>query len=164
MTRRSLQTMETEGLLEDEVEVDNTRIRTVVTGDRLTTKLLALVWVFVAYVTARWTHVYQVIIFGGDLHNANRPLLHVVAAGVGIQVVLAVYLLLYLPIFQKLNDSSVWPVYCPRVIPTATVTGIVTIILLIRAVWPVYGFLAPLVLGTQAMGWIFATTLIPWPF
>jgi hypothetical protein len=94
----------------------------------------------------------------------NRSLLQIVGLLFGIQTILVLYLTVYLPRVKGLTDSSAWEVYCPRIIPVMTVTGIVAIMLLIRAVWPVWGFLAPLILGIEAMGCLFALHFVPWPF
>jgi hypothetical protein len=94
----------------------------------------------------------------------NRSLLQIVGLLFGIQTILVLYLTVYLPRVKGLTDSSAWEVYCPRIIPVMTVTGIVAVMLLIRAVWPVWGFLAPLILGIEAMGCLFALHFVPWPF
>lgn len=42
-------------------------------------------------------------------------------------------------------------------------TGIACGLLLIRATWPAWGFLAPLILGVQAFGALFALHFVPLP-
>lgn len=134
----------------------------------------------VAAITAYYTNFWSVVLLLQDAEDEsskdatqtttlqlllpNRSLLLTVALLLGIQTILVLYLTVYLPRVKGLTDSSAWEVYCPRVIPVMTVTGIVSILLLIRAVWPVWGFLAPLILGIQAMGCLFALHFVPWPF
>ena len=77
-------------------------------------------------------------------------------------MVLLLYLTVYLPKVIKLTDPSAWPVYCPRVIPSMILLAVLAAIFLIRATYPVWGFLSPLILGIEAMGALFATQLIPW--
>ena len=132
-------------------------------SERLTDKGIAAVWVFLAWLVARRTHFYAVL-FSTHNHQANRGLLQCVYICWGIQTVLVLYLTVYLPKGLGLTDASAWPVYCPKVIPTATLLGVLSIILLIRATWPVWGFLAPAILGTQAMGLLFGLHFVPWPF
>ena len=116
-------------------------------------------WVTLAVLVARWTHLVPILL---SSDRVNRPLLHLAAVCLGINTVLLLYLTVYLPKVVKLSDSSAWDVYCPRVVPTMTFVGIVCAILLIRATWPVWGFLAPLILGTQAMGALFCLQFVPW--
>jgi hypothetical protein len=94
----------------------------------------------------------------------NVTLLQFAAMGMGIQTVLFLYLTFYLPIFKRLHDSSAWDVYCPRVIPTITIVGILTFLIAIRAIWPVYGFFAPIILIIQMFGILFGGHFVPWPF
>jgi hypothetical protein len=131
----------------------------------LADKLTAAAWMTVAVATARWTHFYSVVLSASaSAVAANRPLLRAAVCLLGVNTVLVAYLTLYLPAVKGLTDSSAWAVYCPRVIPCMTLTGIAAALLLIRGLWPVWGFLAPAILGTQAMGWLFAAHFVPWPF
>jgi len=126
-------------------------------AERVQDKCLAALWVFIAAAVAWFTDFWNVILFSSE---ANRPLLQISAFAVGIIVSLVLYLAIYLPRVKGL-DSSAWHVYCPRAIPTMIVTGFVTTFLLIRATWPVWGFMAPLVLGIEAFGVLFALHFIP---
>jgi hypothetical protein len=116
-------------------------------------------WLAAAVLVARWTNFFHVI-FHSD--QVNRIVLHVAFACLGINTLLLLYLTVYLPKVVKLTDSSAWDVYCPKVVPSMGVLGVVSAILLIRATYPVWGFLAPLILGIEAMGALFATQFIPW--
>jgi hypothetical protein len=145
-------------------------------SERLTDKLVALAWLTLAVVVAYATDFYSVLLNNNTNNNntasdsaaqqrqPNRPLLQLVAACLGINTILALYLTVYLPKVKGLTDSSAWPVYCPRIIPISTGLFLVATILFIRATWPVWGFLAPLLLGIQAMGAFFALHFVPWPF
>jgi len=108
--------------------------------------------------TARWTKFYAQIWSGDDI---NRGLLHLGVIGIGVVVSLALYLTVYLPRVKGLADSSAWSVYCPYVIPSMTATGIITTLILIRSFWDKWGFLSPLILGTQCMGCIMSLHFIP---
>jgi uncharacterized membrane-anchored protein YitT (DUF2179 family) len=128
-------------------------------SDRISDKLYAVGWMAVALLVARWTDFFHVLLSSDRI---NRPILYIAIAGLGINTVLSLYLIVYLPKIVKLTDSSAWDVYCPRVVPTMCVVGVCCAIFLIRATWPVWGFLAPLLLGLQAMGALCALHFIPW--
>jgi hypothetical protein len=150
-------------------------------SERLGDKLWGIGWVTAAILTAYATNFWSVVLLlqdavesSGESSNEssktipqllpNRSLLQIVGLLLGIQTILVLYLTVYLPRVKGLTDSSAWEVYCPRVIPVMTATGIIAIMLLIRAVWPVWGFLAPLILGIEAMGCLFGLHFVPWPF
>jgi len=117
-----------------------------------------VVWIVLALLVARWTKFFTTL-FSDD--RVIRPLLYLAVIGLGINTVLMLYLTVYLPKFVRITDSSAWDVYCPRVIPSMTAVGILTGVLLIRATWPVWGFLAPLVLGLESMGFLFCLHFVP---
>lgn len=116
-------------------------------------------WVTVAALVARWTNFVHVLLSSTEV---NRTVLHLAVACLGTNVILLLYLIVYLPKVVKLTDSSAWEVYCPNVIPCMGLFSALSAIFLIRATYPVWGFLAPLILGIEAMGALFATQLIPW--
>jgi hypothetical protein len=41
------------------------------------------------------------------------------------------------------------------------ITGILTYLILIRAIYPIYGMLGPIISGTEIMGLVMATHFIP---
>jgi hypothetical protein len=120
----------------------------------------SVAWVVVALLVARWTQFYSTLWSGS---KPNRNLLAIAFLGVGINTVFMLYLVVYLPKWKKLSDSSAWSIYCPRVIPAMTGVGIATFLIFVRALWPVWGFLAPLIFGTQVMGLLFGLHFIPIP-
>jgi hypothetical protein len=137
-------------------------------SDRITDKIWASAWVFLAIVVAYWTDFFSVLLLHQHPNTtttavANRGLLQLVAVCFGINTVLFLYLSLYLPLAHALPDSTAWEAYCPRVIPVCTATSALAALLLIRATWPVWGFLAPVILGLQAMGALFGLHFVPWP-
>jgi len=145
-------------------------------SDRLTDKAIALAWVLVAAAVAKYTKFFHILFVddngtaetAGDssksLRTPNRTLLQVCALCFVTNTVLLLYLTVYLPRFKGLTDSSAWEVYCPRVVPTMTIVGILFGLIMIRATWPVWGFLSPLILGIELMGFLFALHFLPWPF
>lgn len=108
---------------------------------------------------ARWTAFYTTILTG---EHANRFLLRLAVLGFGAVTSLVLYLTVYLPKVVGLKaDSAAWGVYCPKVIPTITAMAVVSFFLAIRGAWPVYGFLTPLIFGTQLMGALMSLHFVP---
>ena len=136
-------------------------------SERITDKLIAAAWVLIAVVVAYSSNFWNVVLLVPDESSrrpaANRALLQLAAIGLGTNTVLVLYLTVYLPVVKGLSDSSAWDVYCPRVIPTSTALSLLCALLLIRATWPVWGFLAPLILGVEGLGFLFALHFVPWP-
>ena len=118
----------------------------------------AVGWVAAAFFVAKWTRFFHIIFLDDRI---IRPLLYVAMVCLGINTVLLCYLTVYLPKVKKLTDTSAWDVYCPRVVPAMTLSGIVCGVSLIRSTWPVWGMLAPLILGIEAMGFLFTMHFIP---
>ena len=119
---------------------------------------MKVVWVTLALVVSRWTSFYTTI-WSSD--KANRGLLRFAFVCLGVNTALFLYLSVYLPRVKGLSNSSAWSVYCPRVIPSMVTIGILTVLIFIRATWPVWGFLAPLILGIQFMGALMLLHFIP---
>ena len=129
-------------------------------SERLVDKGIALAWLVTAVLVARYTGVYHVY---NDARTI-QSLLYASAACLAVNGLLLLYLVVYLPRVKGLTDSSAWAVYCPKVVPSMVLLGVVSFVLWIRACWPIWGCLAPLVLGTQVMGAVFSLHFVPWPF
>ena len=139
----------------------------------ITDKCFAAIWVVVASLIFHYTDSSHVYLLTDDSNynttennslkptTANVLLMQLVMIGLGINTVLFGYLLIYLPYVKGLHDSTAWDVYCPRVIPCMTLIGIGIFILLIRATYPIWGFLAPIIISIEAMGALFVCHFIP---
>ncbi|KAL3781838.1 hypothetical protein ACHAWO_009204 [Cyclotella atomus] len=137
-------------------------------GERISDKLHALAWAVSAYFIARYTQLFHTILTD---ERILRPVLNLSITLFSINAALISYLTIYLPCikFRKLANtklsacsSAFWDVYCPRVIPAMTVCGLFGSFLLVRACYPVWGFLTPLMLGWVALGAFFSLHFIPW--
>ena len=133
-------------------------------SERISDKLHALAWVVVAYFTASYTHFFHTI-FTDD--RIIRPVFNTSIALFSINVILTLYLIIYLPCRFRQSPVSAsspefWGVYCPSVIPVMTACGIVGSFLLVRACVPIWGFVTPLILAVIAMGMFFSLHFIPW--
>jgi len=128
--------------------------------DRVADKAVALGWIVAALMVTYATNFYSVIFYSKEV---NRTLIQLAFVGLGINSILTIYLTIYLPRVKKLQaDFSAWNVYCPRVIPIMTLTGVLTALLLIRGTYPKWGFFAPLFLAIEAMGLLFSLHFFPW--
>lgn len=127
-------------------------------GELIEDKGVALGWVIVAFLLARWTDFFGLLWKDERIH---RNLLKISLGGCLVVVTLCLYLTVYLPRVKGLSDPSVWGVYCPRVLPAMCVIGILTYFTLIRALWPLWGFMAPLISGTEIMGILMALHFVP---
>ena len=127
-------------------------------GERLEDKIVALGWIFVAVLLARFTDFWGVL---WSNQVINRKLLKIAFCGYLVVVSLFLYLAVYLPKIKGLTDPSVWGVYCPKVLPMMCVVGVSTYLVLIRALWPLWGFMAPLISGTEIMGMLMAPHFVP---
>jgi uncharacterized BrkB/YihY/UPF0761 family membrane protein len=128
-------------------------------GERLEDKFVALGWVIVAVILAQWTDFFSIVWRDERL---NRTLLKVAAGGFLVVVTLILYLGVYLPKIKGLpSDLSLWGVYCPKVLPILCATGFATYLVFVRALWPLWGFMAPLISGTEIMGMLMALHFVP---
>jgi hypothetical protein len=108
---------------------------------------------------AKWTRFIPIMISD---ERIVKPLLYSSLVCLGINTILLFYLVVYLPRIKGITDSTAWDVYCPRVVPIMATLGVLIAFMLIRASWPVWGFLAPLILGVEAFGCLFALHFVPW--
>jgi uncharacterized membrane protein YGL010W len=77
----------------------------------------------------------------------------------GINVCITAYLAIYLPYIKKMRLE--WSVYCPRMIPAATVVGVLATICYICALWPVWGLLTPGLLALLFIGALMMAHFLP---
>jgi len=119
-----------------------------------------VLWIGIALAVAKWTRFIPVMTSDDD--RIVKPLLYAAMACLGTNTILLAYLTIFLPRVKGVTDSAAWDVVCPRVVPTMTACGILSFLLFVRATWPVWGFLAPFILGTQAFGFLFALHFVPW--
>ena len=127
-------------------------------GERLEDKCMALGWVIVAILLAKWTDFFGVLWKNETL---NRSLLKISLGGYLVATLLFLYLTVYLPRVKGLSDPSVWGVYCPKVFPAMCGIGVLAYLVLVRALWPLWGFLAPVITGTELMGMLMALHFVP---
>eukprot|EP00581_Thalassiosira_minuscula_P017461 CAMPEP_0183731054 /NCGR_PEP_ID=MMETSP0737-20130205/34259_1 /TAXON_ID=385413 /ORGANISM="Thalassiosira miniscula, Strain CCMP1093" /LENGTH=153 /DNA_ID=CAMNT_0025963689 /DNA_START=13 /DNA_END=471 /DNA_ORIENTATION=+ len=112
-------------------------------SERIADKLHALAWVVVAYGISSYTHLFHTVLTD---ERILRPILHASIVLFSINIVLTIYLTVYLPFKFPVTSThktpasspAFWEVYCPRVIPTMTAFGVIGSFLLVRACYPVW--------------------------
>lgn len=165
---------------DEENEAEDVKKRQSDRIERITAKLHALFWV-----ASSATLAYQLDMLGlitGD-HRVGRISLNIGILSLVASITIILYLTIWLPLVMKIDIP--WDVYCPRMIPTATLLGVLSIVFFMIAFWPLWGLLTPLVRSTiyiqsdkksdififyiqviltYCMGLLFSTHFIPYPF
>ncbi|KAL0592670.1 hypothetical protein ABG067_000235 [Albugo candida] len=106
------------------------------------TKLHALLWIVAAIIAARYLDIVHVIFYDTRVRTG---FFHVAVLLSGLYACITCYLAIWLPYVQKIRLE--WSVYCPRMIPTATMAGFSASFCFHCAFWPVWGVLTPAVLS-----------------
>uniref|UniRef100_A0A7S2E6R4 Uncharacterized protein n=1 Tax=Trieres chinensis TaxID=1514140 RepID=A0A7S2E6R4_TRICV len=128
-------------------------------SERASEKLQALAWIGAALVTSKLSKLPSA--FASD-PRVLRPLLNFSLLLLAVNAILTLYLAIYLPRIKGLSDPSAWSAYRPNLIPAMTGIAVLCGALMIRALWPVWGFVTPLVLGTVGLGAMEALHFVPW--
>jgi hypothetical protein len=141
--------------------------------EQISIKIHALFWVFAAVGLGFYLDVFHVAL---THHKVNRyfpslfPYLQLTFIRIFLNLAfgtffanlcIVFYLTIWLPLIQKVTIP--WDIYCPRMIPAATFLGVVCLVSLVMAFWPVWGFFSPLFISVFFLGLIFGTHFIPWP-
>lgn len=129
------------------------------TAEHIATKIQALAWVTVGGLVVYQTELPWKLVYEPKVH---RAWITFAAACFGLNCVLCFYLTVWLPYVRRVFIE--WSVYCPRVIPAMTVTGIACGFGLIRGLWPLWGLLTPVILAVTFMATLMSLHFIPWPF
>ncbi|ETI33443.1 hypothetical protein F443_19878 [Phytophthora nicotianae P1569] len=120
------------------------------------TRLHAFLWVAAAGLVAYGTDFFRVIITDP---RVKRGFFQVALVCTGINICITAYLAVYLPYIKRIKLE--WSVYCPRMIPTATIVGVVAAFCYICAFWPIWGLLTPGLLGLLFIGALMTAHFLP---
>lgn len=77
----------------------------------------------------------------------------------GVNLCITAYLAVYLPYIRRIHLE--WSVYCPRMIPTATIVGVLAALAFVAAFWPVWGLFTPGLLGLFFIGALMTAHFLP---
>mmetsp|Transcript_36247 Transcript_36247/g.83895 ORF Transcript_36247/g.83895 Transcript_36247/m.83895 type:complete len:158 (+) Transcript_36247:121-594(+) len=141
---------------QNEEEMEERKRKRDAAVDQISTKIQAMFWVSLAAIVVYMTDLPRTVI---ESEKIDRVYLNISIVCLVINSCLVFYLTVWLPYVQKVTLS--WEVYCPRVIPTVTVVGILFFFTVLKALWPAYGFLSPLIVLVLFMGFLFSTHFIP---
>ena len=124
---------------------------------KISARIHALFWVVASFFTAKYSEVFTVA-----FHDSR---VYTIVLGLGIAcTVVATIVFLYLSCYLSyIKRVESWEVASPKGIPTLTLFGSLAILLYTIALWPVYGFLTPVIVGVLTFGMIFFTVLVPLP-
>lgn len=124
---------------------------------QISSKLHALLWVGLSVAVVMYTDIIHV-----SLHD-KRVRTFFLAIGIACNIaalIIFLYLVCWLSYIKRIDK---WDVHSPKAIPFATGCGVLSIIAYIIALWPIYGFLTPFLIGILTFGTIFSVILIPLP-
>ncbi|KJE91298.1 hypothetical protein CAOG_08606 [Capsaspora owczarzaki ATCC 30864] len=115
-----------------------------------------VVWFGLALLIYRFTNFPEVIMFDSRI---RRSYLHFGLALMGVNVLISLYLVVYLRWIRK--SQAAWEVEAPYAIPIITACGVLAAVLLSIAIWPVWGILSPFFLFVLLMGLVVVLRLLP---
>eukprot|EP00936_MAST-01D_sp_MAST-1D-sp1_P002296 g2296.t1 len=124
--------------------------------ENINNKLHALMWCVLAGMTVYYTDFFRVLL---EDPRIDRFYFNIAVVAFGINTCITLYLAVWLPYVAKIHLE--WAVYCPRMIPTATVVGLICTLCLILGLWPVWGFLTPAILAVVFIGSLMSAHFLP---
>jgi len=126
--------------------------------DYITAKVHAVFWVGTAIAIIYFTDLINVALHDDRVNRISLNLSIVcLAANLGI----IVYATLWLPLVMRVTVSI--DVYSPRIIPVATGIGVLCVLLLMVAFWPIFGLLTPFLVFFLLFGFLFSAHFVPCP-
>ncbi|RHZ28288.1 hypothetical protein DYB31_011591 [Aphanomyces astaci] len=122
----------------------------------VSTKIHALMWIVGAGFLLYYLDVLRVAFRDARVH---RVYFNIGLVCFGINACITLYLSIWLPYVKKIDLE--WSVYCPRMVPTATVVGIVCALMFTVGLWPVWGFFTPGILFVLFLGTLMTAHFLP---
>jgi hypothetical protein len=120
-------------------------------------KLFALITVSLAIFTIYYSNFFKNLFHN---ENINTPYFYIAMALYIGALAIFFYLCVYLPHFKNIEDDQ-WDTYCPNAIPTATLCGVLAMITVIIAIYPVWGLLSIPMLLIMKLGLVMFVNFIP---
>ncbi|KAH9104546.1 hypothetical protein LEN26_015008 [Aphanomyces euteiches] len=144
--------------VENEIEELKERMqeKSVSRAEWVSTKIHAVLWIVGAASLAYFLDVFRVAFRDARVH---RIYFNIGLVCFGINCCITMYLAVWLPYVKKINLE--WSVYCPRMIPTATVVGLLCALMLTIGLWPVWGFFTPGILFVLFLGALMTAHFLP---
>eukprot|EP00735_Rhodelphis_limneticus_P007905 TRINITY_DN20607_c0_g1::TRINITY_DN20607_c0_g1_i1::g.12363::m.12363 TRINITY_DN20607_c0_g1::TRINITY_DN20607_c0_g1_i1::g.12363 ORF type:complete len:160 (+),score=28.13,sp/Q9CZB9/TM128_MOUSE/28.68/2e-11,MFS_1/PF07690.11/0.00019,DUF912/PF06024.7/0.094,DUF912/PF06024.7/2.7e+03,FA_desaturase/PF00487.19/95,FA_desaturase/PF00487.19/3 TRINITY_DN20607_c0_g1_i1:90-569(+) len=124
--------------------------------NRVWIKAEAVMWITVMLVVMYYTNFINIVLY--DFH-INRMYLFLAMACFGVDVVVFLYLAVYLKYWVKTDKE--WDEYSPYSIPIATVSGLLCGVFWILAIWAIWGWWSIPMLALYGMGLMMSANFIP---
>ena len=126
--------------------------------DYITAKIHAVFWVGAAVAIVYFTDLVNVA-----LHDdrVNRLSLNLSILCLATNLGIILYATLWLPLVLRVRVSI--DIYSPKIIPIATGLGVLCVLLLMVAFWPIFGLLTPLLVFFLLFGFLFSAHFVPCP-
>jgi len=126
-------------------------------------KLNALLWIIVACAIAWFVHLPDIVVHGHPPDKPHRQLnrffFNVGLAGFSFWLCMAAYLILWLKYAKRIEVE--WEEYSPRAIPIATASAVGSLISVVVAFWPIWGFLTPVIVFFLFLGLLNLAHFVP---
>ncbi|KAG9404569.1 hypothetical protein AC1031_004772 [Aphanomyces cochlioides] len=144
--------------VENEIEELKKRMqeKAVSRAEWVSTKIHAFLWIVGAASLAYFLDVFRVAFRDARVH---RIYFNIGLVCFGINCCITMYLAVWLPYVKKIDLE--WSVYCPRMIPTATVVGLLCALMFTIGLWPVWGFFTPGILFVLFLGALMTAHFLP---
>ena len=119
-------------------------------------KLHALIWIATDVVL-----LYATDFFSKCFHDdrVNRAAFNLGIISLVVFTVLILYASIWLPYVKKVTIDV--QIYAPRLIPVATVFGVIASLGFIIGLWPVFGFFTPVILSINFFAFIMVSHFLP---
>ncbi|XP_022106703.1 transmembrane protein 128-like [Acanthaster planci] len=114
-----------------------------------------VLWILGSFAVLYYTDLIPAI---KEDHRIYRTWLYLGLILMAVHISIGSYLIIFLSWIKKNSD---WEKASPMAIPLATGTFVFGAICLNIAIWPVYGFLTPLMMFTLFMGFVVTVSLLP---
>jgi hypothetical protein len=123
--------------------------------DKILAYLLSLMWVGLAAGCLYYSNFFYQL-----FHNPKilEPFFTVSMACYSVVIILTVFISFVLPLVYKIENVEE---YNPRLIPIATVFGVVAVISLLVAIWPVWGYSSLLIFVLLFKGFFEVSVFLP---
>ncbi|KAL4231602.1 hypothetical protein ACF0H5_009182 [Mactra antiquata] len=114
-------------------------------------------WLITALGIFYYTDFYRAVLYDSRI---NRLWFNIGALLIGVNISIAVFLILYLTYIKKVNSDD-WERQYPALIPIATAAFILGGIFLSVGLWPVWGPFTPIILFVFFMGFVVTVAMLP---
>ncbi|MES1913948.1 MAG: hypothetical protein MHM6MM_006091 [Cercozoa sp. M6MM] len=128
------------------------------TGDKVKTYLHSVFWVALAVLLLWRSKLFQVVSNGDE--RLRWPFLVCGMASTLTVIGIFTYLTVWLPMVKKQYRRD-FNEFKPKHIQVATALMVAQFFLYCIALWPVYGFASPVLVGVTGMGALFSLNLLP---